>query len=150
MHLNTVVPVVFLSMLLMSCDLLTDVDLERDTALDVRAGYATSHPWTGKCARFELPMAYLTNLPPGFNYKEKMGVDRMLLSKDEADYLQKITKDSIVTPVQPGTTFEVVAVYTVVHSGISLIFNSDYKVAVLRDNHGQVSAEVLSSLKPCS
>ena len=150
MRLSAVVLVVFSSMLLCGCDLLTDADLDRDTALDVRAERVTSHPWIGKCARFELPMAYLTNLPPGFNHKEKMGVDRMLSSKDEADYLQKITKDSIVTPVPPGTTFEVVAVYTIVHSGISLIFNSDYKVAVLRDNHGQVSAEVLSSLKPCN
>jgi len=153
MHLNTVVLVVFLSMLLNGCEDSHDgFNLDRDSELNVHAEYAPSHPWIGKCAKFELPMVYLTNLPPGFEHAETMRIGRMMSRADEANYLRSLPdgKDLVITPVPPGTTFEVTAVFTYVYEGFSRMFNSNFEVAVLKDNHGQVSTEVLSSLKPCS
>ena len=146
--------VVFLSVLLTGCtDLLNGIDLSGDTESNVHAVYAPSHPWIGKCARFELPMVYLTNLPPGFEHAETMRIGRMMARADEADYLRSSLpehKDLVITPVPLGTTFEVTAVFTYVYEGFSRMFNSNFEVAVLKDNHGQVSTEVLSSLKPCN
>jgi hypothetical protein len=66
--------VLFMSMLLNGCDLLDGVDMDRDSELNVHAEYASSHPWIGKWAKFESPMAYLTNLPPGFDHAVTMRI----------------------------------------------------------------------------
>ena len=145
--------IMFLFMLLNGCtDRLDGIDLSGDTESNVHAEYATSHPWIGKCAKFDLPMVYITNLPPGFEHAETMRIGRMISRADDADYLHTLPdgKDLILTPIPPDTTFEVMAVFTYVYEGFSRLFNTNFEVAVLKDNHGLVSTEVLSSLKPCN
>jgi hypothetical protein len=152
-HPRSIALLGFLSMLLIGCtDLLNGIDLSGDTESNAHAEYAPSHPWIGKCAKFELPMVYLTNLPPGFEQTEIIRIGRMLSRADEANYLHTLPdgKDLILAPVSPGTTFAVTAVFTIVHKGFSRMFADDVEVAVLKDNHGQVSTEALSSLKPCN
>lgn len=117
------------------------------------AEYAPAdHPWIGKCAAFTEPMAYITNLSTDLDREEVVRIGRVLERSTFAEYLRKIPKgkDLIVTPVPPGTTFEITAVFMIVYDGYSRMFVDDVEMAVLRDNHGQVSTTNLSSLEPCS
>jgi hypothetical protein len=117
------------------------------------AEYApSSHPWIGKCATFSEPMAYLTNLTPDFGMDEILRIGRMLTDAGYADYLRKLPmgKEVIATPVPLGTTFEVTAIFMIVHEGYSRMFVDDTEMAVLRDNRGQVSTSVLIALEPCN
>lgn len=150
--MNAINLLMFLSPLLVGCtDLFDGFDLDRDSELDVRAVYAKEHPWIGKCARFELPMVYITNLPPGLEHAESMRIGRVMSRADEANYLLKtpIGETLVVTPIPSGTTFTVTAVFTSMHSGLSRMFVDDVEVAVLRDNHAQVATTILGELKPC-
>lgn len=145
MFLKTVTLAAVFSLLLASC-----TDLDRDSELDVRAVYKKEHPWIGKCAKFELPMVYITNLPPvHFEHAETVRIGRVLSRADDADNLRQMEQSLILTPVPPGTTFEVIAVFTYVYSGLARIFNSNFDMAILRDNHGSVSTLNVSSLRPC-
>jgi hypothetical protein len=144
---------VFLSMLLHGCTDLFDIsDLSGDTESNVHAEYAPSHPWIGKCAKFESPMVYLTNLPPGFEHAETMRIGRTLSREVEANYLRTLPdgKDLILTPIPPGTTFEVIAVFTYVHTGFSRMFSDDTEIAVLMDSHNQRSTVILGALEACN
>lgn len=140
--------VVFFSMVLTGCsDPLAGYDLDRDSRLDKHAVYNRAHPWIGKCARFESPMVYLTNLPSGAYEDEVIRIGRDLSREVDAfNFINEAT----ITLVPPGTTFEVTAVFMLVHTGFSSFFNSDFEMAVLKDSQGMTSTYNLSGLSLCN
>lgn len=115
------------------------------------AEYARSHPWIGRCAAFSGSIVYITNLSTDLEREEIVRIGRVVESSDFAEYLLKIPKGKglVITPISPETTFEVTAVFTIVHEGYSRMFVDDVEMAVLRDSEGRMSTTNLSSLEPC-
>lgn len=97
-------------------------------------------------------MVYLTNLSADFDREEIVRIGRILTRATFADYLRKIPKgkDLVITSVPLGTTFEVTAVFMIVHEGYSRMFVDDVEIAVLRDSHGHVSTIGLNELERCN
>ena len=101
------------------------------------------NPWVGKRLTFEKPMVYMSNLPAFYSTnKELMRIGRELMRLDQAAHLVRAVRNmgSVeITPVPADATFEVVAVFTVVHDGYDRLFVSDYAVLVLKDRDGTLS-----------
>ena len=114
-----------------------------------RAEYYASHPEIGVRVSFKKPMAYLTNLPPGYGDREMVRIGRNIYTTQEAESVKqfiRMARDVVVVPIPAGATFEVIAVFRVVKKGYSRFFASDYDVAVLRDNEGNISTMTLIAL----
>lgn len=96
------------------------------------------------------PMAYITNLPNGFSDKEVIRIGRRLttLERGQQDkQYEQIMHAVIISPISAGTTFEVIAVFTIVHNSFSRVFAHDFDVVVLQDNEGEKSTMLLSEFQ---
>jgi hypothetical protein len=114
------------------------------------AEYAPKSPWIGTRVTFGLPMAYITKLPGDYGDKEAIKIGRAIntleRAEDDKRYIRTM-KEITITPVTAGMTFEVIAVFTVVHNGYTRMFAPDYDVLVLRDNLGNVSTIMLDEFQ---
>ncbi len=114
------------------------------------AEYDKKSPWIRTRATFESQMAYITNLPSGFSDKEVLRIGRRLALLERAGEdkrYERMMRDVIITSVPTGTTFEVIAVFTIVHDYFSRMFAHDYDVVVLKDSHGNESTMLLSEFQ---
>lgn len=131
-----IIPVLFLCALLSGCG-------------GSHAEYALAdNPWIGKRVTFERPMVYMSNLPAGYSDKEVIRIGRELMLSEEAAYnVRAIRKMEAIgiTSIPAGTTFDIIAVFTIVHDGYTRLFASDYDVLVLKDGHGTLSTMLLSA-----